>query len=390
MRFLLLSKAGSLSPIAYRLAKEGHSVDMWIEDKSCVSLMSGFVNRPTSWRPIVADADMVICDSGDFAQYESLFKRLGKPVLGCNAIGDVLENNAQKLADVFSKFSITHNQSVVYPTITDAANLIWANDAGYDVVIAGTTYRCENEDLYLWLLSTHSAAQDITVIEVIDGITVVTTGWFNGLDWIQPFSHTMPCIGGNVTLPIEKADKLTQSTLARFKPLLSRAGYRGPISVECIVNSGAVYARKMYCGFTHNAFASIMTSLNEELSAFLFYLAGGLKTSIDMRYDFLIEVGISCSDAHHSYGMPIGGLTETDLKFTYPIGAQFDAANEFKCSATSSDILIATAFGRSITEAQHRVYKICKNIQGINLEYSHGVGDAASKDIATLREWGWL
>ena len=419
MRVLILSKEADGTSICYKLAKEGHHVDLWIADARFKDALRGFVNRPLSWRPLVASADLIICDMVGFSQYASLFQRLGKPVLCCNATADTLELDRSHAMEVFTKLGINTPVTYTYKNTDEAKKLPWTNDAGYVIKISGNadvgkTYLCPTDELYQWALSTVPSGVDIVIQELIpktDSVEVSTEGWFNGIDWIHPFNHTfeekqylsggigkMTGCSGNIVLPIEKPNRLVEETVMKFKPILSKAGYRGPIDVNCIVTKDKLYALELTCRFGFDAFEALMTGMVEPVGAFLFDTATGIKKSMDIRTDFLISVRITrdpypyCSPSditESDKGMPICGLNDTDMKFTY-LADVYKDGDQLKYAASDGVILKATAFGRSVKEAQHRVYKICKNVQAIDIAYRNDIGDRVDGDLKLLRDWGWV
>jgi len=419
MRVLIISKEGDGAGIAYKLICEGHAVDLWIEDKNYKDCLRGFVERPTSWRPCVAKADLIICDMVGYSEHEDMFKRLGKPTLCCNAAGDILELDRQRGMAAFHKLGINTPPSQDFKNAKDAAKLKWVNEAGYVVkgsgnLDVGKTYVCDTEELYQWALTTMTDMHDIVVQERIPkegSVEVSTEGWFNGIDFIHPFNHTfeekhyfpedigkMTGCAGNVVLPMENPSRLAKETVMKFGPLLRKASYRGPLDVNCIVTKDKLYALELTCRFGYDAIEALMTGLNEPIGGFFFDVATGIKKSMKLRNDFLITVRISrdpypyakpCDLDEPDKGMPICGLNITDMKFTYLCDVYKDG-DQLKYAASDGVILKATAFGRTVKEAQHRVYKICKNVKAIDIAYSPGIGDRVDKDIASLKEWGWL
>jgi len=421
MRVLILSKNGNGASMAYKLSKEGHTVDMWCDDPHYKDALKGYVGRPNSWRPLLPAADLVICDMVGFSKYAELFQRMGKPILCCNPIADILELDRKRGEEAFHRLGINTPPSQDFKSVEDAAKLKWVNETGYVVkgsgnIDTGKTYLCATEELYQWALTTMKDATDVVVQELIPkegSVEVSTEGWFNGIDFIHPFNHTfeekhylpgdigkMTGCAGNVVIPLEKPSKLCRDTVMRFKPILAKAGYRGPIDVNCIVTKDKVYALELTCRFGYDALEALMTGLNEPVGSFLFDVATGIKKSMDIRYDFLIAVRVSRDPYPYAKpyeikepdkGMPICGLTDLDLKFTYLSDVYKEpGSNQMLYAASDGVVLRATAFGRSVKEAQHRVYKICKNIKAIDIAYANDIGDRVDKDIALLREWGWL
>lgn len=419
MRILILSKEGDGVSIAYKLSTEGHAVDLWIEHPDQRDMLKGFVNRVDAWRPHVSKADLIICDMVGMSKHLELFQRLGKPTLCCNEMADALELNRRLGMQIFQKLGINIPTTQYFKTSKEAASLKWKCPSGYVVKASGNldcskTYVCDNEEIYQWALTTMQKGKDFVVQEVVssaDTIEVSTEGWFNGTGWISPFNHTweekrhMPgAIGkmtgcmGNVVLATDKPSRLAQETVIKLAPLLAKSGYRGPMDVNCIVAKDKLYALEFTARFGFDAFEALMTGLNEPVGGFLFDVALGVKKEMDIRRDFLIAISVIRDPypfvepkevKEPDKGMPITGITALDSKFIYLCDVMKDA-NQIKYAAGSGIVYKATAFGRSVDEAQHRAYRICKNVKSIDLAYRNDIGKRVPNDLKRLREWGWL
>lgn len=418
MRILIISKEGDGCGLAYRLNQEGHTVDLWIKNSEYKEDLKGYVNRIESWRPYAAKADLVLCDMVGFAQYAEFFQRLGKPTLCCNPIGDILELDRKRGMQAFEQVGINIPETFFFKTPAEAAKLEWTSSTGYVVkpfgnLDTGKTYIIPNQELYNWALSTFDKSQELIIqTRITDAIEVSTEGWFNGREWIDPFNHTfeekyhmegdvgkMTGCMGNVVLPISKPDRLTRETVMRLEPILRKAAYKGPIDVNCLVQKDRLFALEMTCRFGYDALEALMTGLTEPTGNMLFEVAAGIKKRMDLRSDFLIAVRVARDPYPAGYcsilgkdadrGMPITGLSEKDMQFVYLCGV-YKENNTIKYAASDGIILKATAFGRSIKEARHRVYRVVKNVQAIDIQYRTDIGSRAETDIEKLRAWGWL
>ena len=137
MKVLIISKEGDAAGIAHRLSTEGHHVELFIEDDHYKDTLKGIVERPKSWRPMIADADLVMFDMVGFSQYAPMLKRLGKPVLCCNPVADVLELDRNRGMELFHKLGIHTPPSQEFKTVEEAAKLKWINETGYVVKADG-------------------------------------------------------------------------------------------------------------------------------------------------------------------------------------------------------------------------------------------------------------
>lgn len=417
MRVLIISKEGDGCGLAYKLDQEGHTVDLWIKDRAYSHALKGFVNRPESWRPHVAAADLIICDMVGFSQHEALFQRLGKPYISCSPIGDAMELDRKRGMQAFERLGINIPETFYFKSPADAESLDWAPEGSYVIkadgnIDSGKTYIVKHPELYKWALGTYKPNQELIVQRCVeDAIEVSTEGWFNGNDWIHPFNHTfeekyhmegsvgkMTGCMGNVVITVPKPNKLVKETVMKFEPLLRKAGYKGPLDINCLVQKDQVYALELTCRLGFDAFEALMTGMMEPVGAALFDVATGMKKSFTIRPDFLISVRVArdpypaCRAVdlpEPDRGMPIMGLSEKDMDFVYLCDIYNDGGI-LRYAASDGILLKAGAYGRSVKEAKHRVYKVVKNVQALDVQYRTDIGDRVEKDLSTLRTWGWI
>lgn len=398
MKVLILSKSGDGAGIAYKLFKEGHHVDLWIEDRKLKDTLKGFVGRPESWRPIAATADLVLSDCAGYSKYAEIFGRLGKPMIGFNPVGDVLELDYKKRIDALHKVGIETPPYEVFNNPKEALQLSWDSPTGYNIC-SYDSYEdilCETEEIYKWALSQINQNTEVIVTQNLlsdESVEVYVEGWFNGINWIEPFSYAVCSHEASVLIPTDRLNKLIKATVFRLSPILSRAGYRGPISIECVVTKDKVYATEVECSFNDDYMDAFMTGLTEPVGAFLFDVATGLKKQISLAkgtagFDFLGSVEICRDDPESGKDMPVCGLNDQDLKFTYFYNMYKDSSCP-RFTGADDLLMTATAFGRSVKEVQHRINKLCKNIKAVDIYYKTSLGDI-DRGIELLKEWSWI
>jgi hypothetical protein len=398
VRVLILSKEGVGASIAYKLSLEGHSVDLWIEDGAYKDTLKGYVNRPDSWRPLTVSADLVLSDSAGFSKYGEVFGRLGKPMIGFNLVGDVLELNYRKGAEALNKVGIKTPAYLEAETVSEALQLDWQSDNGYVVNVYGEDYICQTEEIYNWVLSKLKPSDSVYVYENLKTdktVEVYIEGWFNGINWVEPFNQTLCIEDGAIVMPVDKMNKLIKSTIFRLTPVLSLAGYRGPVSLKCIVTETDVYVVCIKCSFNDESIDALMTGLTEPVGAFLFDISTGVKKQMNLAksvagFDFLgsSEVCVEYEKDEDNKGLPICGLTDQDMKFTY-LYHVYKGQSCIYATGADDHLLTATAFGRSVKEVQHRINKLGKNIKSLEVYYADNFNDA-DRDINLLKEWGWI
>lgn len=421
MRVLLLSKMGDGAGLAWRLSEEGHSVDLWIKSPGYSRMLRGVTNRVDSFRPYISRADLILCDTVGFSSLLPLLSSFNKPILPCNVFADALELDRRKGIEAFQRLKIPIPETYFFKSPAEAKTLKWDSPTGYIIKPSGNldsalTYRCESQEIYQWALSMYKPDQELIVQCLIPPDSVVevsTEGWFNGNDWLVPFSHTFeekrflsgnigPATGceGNIVITVQKPNRLIRETVLKFTEPLRRAGYRGPFDINTLVSKDQIYALEITPRFGYDAIEALTTGLEEPLGSFLFGVAMGVAKQIPIRPDFLIAVRASLPPYPHAKvswlpeqerrsGMPIVGATDTDLKYTFFCDVMLEG-DRLKYAASDGALLKATAFGRSVREARHRAYRVLENLKVPELQYRTDIGARVEKDLETLRSWGWL
>lgn len=416
MKVLIISKEGDACGVAWKLAKEGHHVDLYIKRQDYVRALKGVVNRVESFRPYVASADFVICDMVGFSQYAPLFKRIGKPVLGCSEIADLLELDRRRCMEVFKRVGISTPVTHYFDSPRSAKTLNWTHPLGYvikpcDNLHVSQTYMCDKREIYDWALTTLPADTELIVQEVVDSKTAVevsTEGWYNGKEWIQPFNHTFeekrltvgdlgPMTGcmGNIVLPIEAPDKLTHETVMKLEPVLKKVGYRGPIDVNCLVTEKQALALEITARFGYDAIEALTHGLKQPLGSFLFDVSTGIAKTVPMiGYDYLIAVRVTTTpypviaDDTSLQGCPVLGL-EGPGGSVFPCDV-YKNGRGYEYASSDGVVCKVAANGRDVREAQRRVYARVADIRVQNIQYRTDIGKRVESDLARLKRWGWV
>lgn len=423
MRILIISKDGDGLGIAYKLTMEGHHVDIWIKNPQYSWDLKGLVGRPKEWRPLLPAADLVICDMVGFSSYAPLFQKMGKPFLCCNAVADVMELDRLKGLETFKRVGIAQPKYWHFKNPKEAlAKLkeIW-NEPGlvfkpFGNLDTGKTYLAHNIELAEWCLSTYPGEVEIIAQMLIPeegSVEVSTEGWFNGREFILPFNHTfeekrhmvgnvgkMTGCMGNLVITADKPDRLIKETLLKLEPVLKKAGYRGPMDVNCIVTKDRVYGLELTCRFGYDAIEALMQGLREPMANLLFETATGVKKQMEISSDYLIAVRVTrdpypavapkeLDPSDRDRGMPLVGLNQKDMAHVYLCDVYLDDST-LRYGASDGVLMKATAFGKTIEQARTRVYRTVKNLQGIDIQYRTDIGCRAEKDIALLKGWGWI
>lgn len=411
MKVLMLSKEGDGCGLAHQLSKEGHDVFLWIQDARYHKVLRGIVNRVDSWRPLVGKVDLIICDMVGFSKYSDTLKSR-VPVLGCDAVMDLLELDRLKAYDVLERLGYTLPVSKCY-TVKEAKNLEWSNPAGYVVkpcgnLSSGKTMLCETEEIYQWSLSQFDTGQEMLVQEVVAGVEVSTEGWWNGTEWIQPFNHTfeekrlmpggvgrMTGCQGNVVMMLKKPDKLVREVILPLTPILAKTSYRGPVDVNCIVTSEKAYTLELTCRFGYDALEGLMYGIKGGVGTFLFDLAMGVAKAIpyhSMDYLGVVRATVppypetEFKDPCHT-NMPVCGLGNMHDIYLCDVYKQ---GKDYKTAGADGVVLKVASNGRDVRETMRRCYKRLSDVKVLDLQYRNDIGKRVDSDLNNLRTWGWI
>lgn len=415
MKILMLSETGDGGGVAHKMVLEGHQVWLWIKDPKAKDVLRGIVDRIDNWRPYLAKCDLVICDMVGFAKYKNLWK---SPVFGANEFTDKIELDRIFGQQVLKDAGIGTPPEKTYKNAKDAAKHKWDNDRGYVIKGCGNqdtgkTYVVNDEKLYQWALTTIDPSIEIVVQDVVsddDSVEVSTEGWFNGDEWIA-FNHTfeekkfMPgdvgkmtgCMGNLVIKARE--DKLVQETVMRMTPALKKAGYRGPLDVNCIIKEDKLYALEFTSRLGYDAIEAQIAGMSENIGRLMLDVATGNKKHINMTNDWMIAIRLSRDPfpgakpdeiEEPDKGMPIVIPEESLRHVLFNDVYKGSNSDDFRYAAYDGIVLKAIATGKSLMTAQNNAYKIIKSIKGVDLQYRNDVGDRVPDEMARLKEWGWL
>ncbi len=397
--------------IAHQLVKEGHSVKVWIQKPDYKWTGKGIVERVASFRPHISGSQLIVGDMVGFGRHRNLFDRLNKPVIGVDPFCDAAELDRQKGLQLFKETGIKIPKSWSFPSIETARLGKWPKE---NVVLkpsgnidTAKTFICKDEESVDYALEQYDKEQAIIIQEFVEGVEVSTEGWFNGRDWITPFNHTFeekkflvgdlgPNTGcmGNVVMAT-KGNKITEATLGRLTTILRKAGIVGPIDVNCIINESGIYVIEPTCRFGYDAVEALIEGLQESTADLLFETALGTKKEMKITKDYMIAVRLSIppwplADTNGAKpGKPVLGVNQHNLPHLFLTDVHFDD-KMYLASMGDGVVLKATARGRTVREAQRRVYRTLENLQVQDKQYRIDIGDRVDKDLARLREWGYL
>ena len=415
---LILSTEGDGVPLAIRLVKEGHLVDIYIKDESLKSSLQGYRNPKLLHTPPSGDTyDLIINDMVGQGELCEKYKKEGRLVLGGGVFNDKIELDRLYGSKVLT--SLTQAKEANTTKVRTKAELL---DILKNSVRAQVLKPLGNKSVSLTLVS--NDADNISLISTVkkwgdkivpcivqqkvEGFEISTEGWFNGERFILPFNHTFerkrlfendkgPQTGcmGNVVFP-SKGDKLTELLLLPLEPLLKKVSYIGPIDINCIISSKQVYFLEVTARIGYDAIQAFAELLKIPLYDFFYKVAtkqGDLQEGKDYSNQPAIAVRLSVppypskEGVEKWKGIRVLKVDEGAAKHIWFSDVMKEEGIEV-LAGIDGVIGCVTARGLTIRECQRRVYRTVNNvIINQDVQYREDIGDQAMSDKEAFDRW---
>jgi phosphoribosylamine--glycine ligase len=417
MKILVISKSGDGFGIAQKLQEEGHTIRFYVKESGFDYVLNGILPQVHNWEPSARDwADFVISDMVGFGKLATKLAAMNVVYLGFNQIGDLMELDRGKQMQLFTRFNIgiPETEEFANPAQGNSITDNW-EDPGYVIkpsgnLDTGKTYVIRDKDTFTWALEQYSGDQDLVVQKIVNGVEISTEGWFDGIEWAEPFNHTIelkrfmnddigPNTGcmGNVVWRA-KNDKLVQN-LKKLTPFLRHAEFRGPIDINTIVNSSGIYALELTTRFGYDAVEGLYESLSKKcFGDILLDLATKTNQNdpiqIPMREGFTAVVRLTVPPypfdkaKPSERGLPVIGIPH-NLESIYPADI-YKNNGQFFWSASDGVLCKVAAFNEDLDKAIEEAYLKVNKISAQGLQYRTDVGCTVRKSINLLKTWGYM
>lgn len=301
---LILSEHGDGIPIALRLADENHIVKLWIKDNQKRELLETIKNPSQVSNPkaMCDQYDLILCDTPRLGLLCDELVEKKKLVVGGGSFNDNLTLDIKYQSKVMKTlFSQSQNQ--------------------------------------------------------IKGINITTEGWFNGKEFVRPFSHSIKGhkeLMGVVIWPTN-GDKLTIETVEKLTPLLEKVCYVGPISVSHHTNETECSIQAIHPHFNFSSFSAWIELFQYPLFEYFYNLTNQQKTEVPFFNELAMSVELT------------SGI--------------INVPPEAKKHVWLANINYITARGITVRECQRRIYRTINNlIQSKDVD----------EEVERLKGQGWL
>jgi phosphoribosylamine--glycine ligase len=413
MIYFFITNTGEALPIAKRLKEEGHQVTTYIHNRAFRSNYDGMIAK-LEMRQVVAQArqaDLVVFDmvrpveNKDDRALQKMFGVKGNDLfgpiadslrgrgidcLGAASFAGNIELDRDAGADLAKKVGLGMPQAESFNSLAEGIRFLKSHRSSRWVF---KPY--ENQDLDLTYVECFPgelidlmggqfkkrlpAGVDFLLQEVIDGVEISTEAWWTGKKWTW-FNHTIedkrlmtgdlgPRIGSaNNVVWLKHKKGLLVDVFERLTPVIKKAGYIGPIDVNCIVGSKdkRPYFLEWTPRFGYDALYCLLELVDGKLSDFFGYVAGLTKKGPKAKPGYASSVRVSVSPypyevkelLENAKDVVIGGdLTGLWLEDVYQDG------KEIKCAGSDGVVGVLARHGNTLGGSVKNVYKQAEEVK---------------------------
>lgn len=366
---------------------EGHEI------KTHTPFYKDSPNRVASWRPHMGWADLIIFTDSDHRYPIKLVKGLAKaPIIGADSLTDQASNSHLKMEELFHALSFDMPTYHIFDSPSDAMFL--SRDWSIPCMllpnyISNNCYLCTNEDSFQWTLLNQMSEQPIIVQDIPPGIGVTIEGWWNGVEYLEPFNCSFPSKEGSALKLCSGDTDLVKNTVSKLVGFLKKTSYCGPVHIHAIVTEENLYVTGVHFGFLPNTTEAFIEGLSSSFADFLHKVATGYPVEIPLGKDYSLAVKASIRESNY-VGIPIQGINESNLPHLFLQNVELGEDGIYRQQQINSHLLVATAHGRNVAEASGRVLRTLGNLNAFSLEYVRSVGSGVPRSLQSLEDWGYL
>lgn len=433
MRVLFVSNDLIAGHLAYLLRTEGHDVRLFIQEEGRRNNFDGLVEKSTDWKADiewVGKDGLIVFDDIGFGEEQDRLRAQGYAVFGGSALGDKLEQDRVYGQEIFASCGMRAPESHDFPTVADALAFAEAHRAPWVVKQNGHSSKSVNyvgffddgRDV-LDVLRAYTAeaiieGDPITLQKRVEGEEIAVTRYFNGSDWIGPsliniehkkffpgdLGPTTSEMGTLGWYDTDEQNPLYLETLAKLKPFLAKAGYRGVIDINCIVNESGVYPLEA-TSRPGSPIVHLQTELNHSpWSELLLAIAKGEPYDLQVKKgEYAIVVAVTVPPfpyakkihGHSQIGTQVyflDAMTPEDMTHVHFEEISWHAEkNHHYISDDRGYVLYVTGTGESVEAARTTAYGIIKKLYVPKMMYRTDIGRRfVERSRERLTAWGYL
>ena len=431
MRILGIGDTNDLGDMYIRLQREGHQVRACVRDEEARDTCEGLVPIEADWRPSLewireaGQEGLILFETAADGELQDQLRREGFQVIGGSALGDRLETDRAFGQQVMGEVGMQVARVQAFTDFQQAAAFVRARPRRYVYKVdgAGTasmrTFVGELEDGadVLGFMKLQEASwpsslpRHFALMDRLVGVEVGVGAYFNGQRFLRPacldwehkrfFNDDLGELTGEMgtLVTYRRSDVLFERTLGKMEGWLQRAGYRGYININTIVNEEGVWPLEFTCRFGYPGY-SILDPLQEGgWTRVLTQLLRGQDTRLATRPGYAVGVVMTVPPfpyrdryAELSKGAPIQlvGVTEAERDGIHP-GEVALRDGGLVASGMIGYLLVVTGTGETAPQARERAYALARKVVVPSLRYRTDIASRfIREDEARMQAWGYL
>lgn len=430
MRILFISKDGDSLSLARRVDREGHKALFFIDNPEAQGVGEGLVEKVSSKTPISTKSgqvnkesvkklldgtqpNLVVFDMVKLGGVADFISSLGMPVFGGSKWSDLAELNRKYGCELMKAAGINTPSTTYFKSgETEKAidfihrakgRLVYKPSGNIDT--SHTYVGQGKDDLISMLRLWKSDHCDFELQEFIEGVEVSAELWWNGFtstlhNWTMEEKGFMNgnvgsatgCMG-NVVCRCKKGTRLISEGVGKMERLLKKTNYKGALDLNCIVKEDKLYGLEFTARFGYDALQALLTLYRGSLSKLFFDIAEGKRPEEDFFLETSIAVRLSIppypSDGKPEH-LPIIGVSPLNEKHIWFGDVHLTQGKKLECSGFDGMLGCVTAKGKNVRECQRRAYRTIHSLTIPQLQYRTDIGERVNKDLARLKDWGWV
>ncbi len=427
-KFLVVSNIGCGTNIAYMLKKEGNDVKMFIQESSESDLLDNVVEKVDDWESEKSWADIIIFDDTFFGFRQNELRQQGFKVIGGSYLGDQIELDRKLALDYFKKMNVKIPQTYDFESFAAAKKFL--RDQPNKRFIIKFEGKAGDEKSLLYLAQRHDNSDLIRIIEhydknwntawgdpkfvlqeVIEGVEVAVTAFFNGEKFIMPvymnFENKRLLTGNLGVMTGEMGThgyftfdklKLFKNTLKKIEDDLKKDGYVGCIDINTIINEEGIWPLEFTSRFGYPLINLIFEAIRGHTRVTDLFVGLIDKTLDFIEADDGSQVGVLVcvptfpyEEGYERYGkeMPVI-IMDDGVHDHFHLGDMKMDNGDWVTAGSIGYGFVITGRGDTMFDAKTHAYNTLKDIIVPNAIYRIDISDRWVKDYPRLHRWGYV
>ena len=431
MNVLCIDNDGVGLSFCWRCVLAGHKVRWYVKPKPCNNKQTGDgfgIEKIGNWVSSVMWADLVFATTNDdYMERLDSLKSRAKIFAPSKKSADLEVKRADGM-----KFLESHGIDVpsykTFPSLKEAESYVQKKPGRYVFKTLGdhedkSLSYCSKDPadmvarLQRWQQMNMNPKGEVMLQEFIPGIEIGVSRWMGSKGWVGPpnenfeFKKLMAGdIGPNTgemgtVMKYTGESKLFDEVLKPMTEGIRKLGHLGDIDINCIVDEkGKAWPLEFTSRPGWPAFNIMMSEHKGDPAKWMLDAING-KDTLQVTDEVAIGVVIAQPDfpygkmkEEEKAGMPIYGVTEKNQKYIHPQAVKMDKLPDMEGDkvvektmwATAGDYLaVVTGMGKTIKQAQKRVYKTVDDICVANMLYRSDIGDRLQESLVELHKHGF-